>query len=69
MNITSDPTLPYGLGSFGWDDEGTPAHQVYLIKEGLLVDYLSDRETLLRLGIVLLVPVGVTAGGPCPLFV
>jgi len=28
MNITSDPTLPYGLGSFGWDDEGTPAHQV-----------------------------------------
>lgn len=50
MNITSDPTLPYGLGSFGWDDEGTPAHQVYLIKEGLLVDYLSDRETAAKIG-------------------
>jgi len=50
MNITSDPTLPYGLGSFGWDDEGTPAHQVYLIKEGLLVDYLSDRETSAQIG-------------------
>ncbi|WP_018963828.1 TldD/PmbA family protein [Coprothermobacter platensis] len=50
MNITSDPTLPYGLGSFGWDDEGTPAHQVYLIKEGLLVDYLSDRETSSQIG-------------------
>ena len=50
MNITSDPTLPYGLGSFGWDDEGTPAHQVYLIREGLLVDYLSDRETAAQIG-------------------
>ncbi|NPV88083.1 TldD/PmbA family protein [Coprothermobacteraceae bacterium] len=50
MNVTSDPTLPYGLGSFGWDDEGTPARQVFLIKDGVLVDFLSDRETAAQIG-------------------
>ena len=25
MNITIDPTIPGALGSFGFDDEGTPA--------------------------------------------
>ena len=24
MNITADPTTPLGLGTFGWDDEGSP---------------------------------------------
>ena len=27
MNITIDPTIPGALGSFGYDDEGTPADQ------------------------------------------
>ena len=33
MNITADATLPGALGSFGYDDEGTPAHPVDIVKE------------------------------------
>ena len=32
MNITADATLPGALGSFGYDDEGTPAHPVDIVK-------------------------------------
>ncbi len=45
VNITSDNTYPGGLGTYGYDDEGVPARKVYLIKEGILNDYLSSRDT------------------------
>jgi TldD protein len=45
MNITADATLPGGLGSFGYDDEGTPAQRVPIIREGILVGFLTNRET------------------------
>ena len=32
MNVTADATLPGALGSFGFDDEGTPAHPVDIVK-------------------------------------
>jgi TldD protein len=50
INVVSDPTHPYGLGSFGYDDEGVKAHKVDLIKDGILVGYLSSRETAARIG-------------------
>jgi TldD protein len=50
VNVTSDPSAPGGLGSYGYDDEGVPARPVPLIKNGVLVDYLSSRETAARLG-------------------
>ncbi|HEV7865287.1 MAG TPA: TldD/PmbA family protein, partial [Acidimicrobiia bacterium] len=34
MNITADATLPGALGTFGYDDEGTPAQRVDIVKEG-----------------------------------
>jgi TldD protein len=34
----------------GYDDEGIPAQDWYLVKNGVLVDYLTDRETAYRLG-------------------
>jgi TldD protein len=49
--VTADPTAPDGLGTFGFDDEGVPARPVVLIKDGVLVDYLSSRETAARLQI------------------
>jgi TldD protein len=51
VNIVADATVPGGLGTFGYDDEGTPAKKVYLVKEGMFVGYQSSRETaaLLRL--------------------
>ena len=34
LNVTADATLPGGLGTFGWDDEGSPACRTTLIEEG-----------------------------------
>ena len=50
VNVTTDATTPFGLGTFGYDDEGVPAQKVDLIKNGVLVGYLSSRETAARIG-------------------
>ncbi|MCK4385593.1 MAG: TldD/PmbA family protein [candidate division Zixibacteria bacterium] len=49
VNVTNDPTSPSGLGTFGYDDEGTKAHKSYVIKNGILTGYLSSRETAARI--------------------
>jgi len=51
VNIVADATVPGGLGTFGYDDEGTPAKKVYLVKEGLFVGYQSSRETAVDLNL------------------
>ncbi|HVL91506.1 MAG TPA: TldD/PmbA family protein, partial [Actinomycetota bacterium] len=43
INITADATLPGGLGTFGWDDEGVAAARTPLIEAGMLRAALSDR--------------------------
>ena len=45
VNIVADATEAEGLGTFGYDDEGTKAKQVYLVKNGLFSNYQSSRET------------------------
>ena len=45
VTITADATLPGGLGSFGYDDEGVPAQRVPLIEAGVLRNFQSSRET------------------------
>lgn len=50
VNVTTDATSPFGLGTFGYDDEGVPAQKIDLIREGLMVGYLSSRETAARIG-------------------
>ncbi len=49
-DIVADATVPGGLGSFGWDDEGVVAQRVPLITEGIFTGYLSSRETAPRIG-------------------
>jgi TldD protein len=49
-DIVADATVPGGLGSFGWDDEGVAAQSIPLIQEGMFVGYLSSRETAPRIG-------------------
>jgi TldD protein len=51
MNVTADATLPGALGSFGYDDEGTPAHPVDIIREGVWVGTLSGRDSAALAGI------------------
>ncbi len=45
MNITADATLPGALGSFGFDDEGTPAQRVDIVRDGRWVGVLSGRDS------------------------
>jgi len=50
VTVTNDPTAEYALGTFGWDDEGVRSHESNLIKNGILRNYLSSRETAARIG-------------------
>lgn len=45
MNVTADATLPGALGSFGFDDEGTPAQRVPIVDRGRWVGVLSGRDS------------------------
>ncbi len=49
VNIVADATVPAGLGTFGYDDEGTKAKKVYLVKKGIFSNYQSSRETATEL--------------------
>jgi len=51
VSVTADATIPGGLGTFAWDDEGVPATRVPLIVDGIFVDFLSSRETASVLGL------------------
>lgn len=44
MHITGDRTVPHGLSSVGWDDEGVQAQQFDIIRGGTLVGYQLDRR-------------------------
>lgn len=44
VNITADATLPGGLGTFGYDDEGVPAQRTQIVRDGAFVGYMTNRE-------------------------
>lgn len=50
MHVVADATLPHGLGSFGYDDEGVRARRYDLIVDGVLRNALSSRDTAPVLG-------------------
>ena len=51
VSITADASLPGGLGSFGWDDEGVPAQRTPIIVDGIFQDFISSRETASIIGV------------------
>ena len=50
VNIVADATVPGGLGTFGFDDEGIPAQRTPILSGGRLVNLLTSRETAPLLG-------------------
>jgi TldD protein len=50
VNVVNDSAHPFGLGTFGYDDEGVQASRSFLIKDGILVGYLGSRETASLIG-------------------
>src|SRR6267378_784422 len=51
LNVTYDPTKREELASFAYDDDGTPASKVFLIKSGILVTPLGGRLSQARAGL------------------
>jgi TldD protein len=50
MNIICDNTMPFGLCTRGWDDDGVEGQRWHIIKDGILVDYQTGRETCPAIG-------------------
>jgi predicted Zn-dependent protease len=51
LNVTFDPTLPEELASYAFDDDGTPAEKVYLIRNGILERPLGGALSQARAGL------------------
>jgi TldD protein len=49
VNLTADATVPGGLGSFGFDDEGVAAQHTPVVRNGMFLGYLTSRETARQL--------------------
>lgn len=50
VNIVADKTEEYTLGKVGYDDEGVPAKEWNLIKDGVLVNYQAIRDQVHIIG-------------------
>jgi TldD protein len=51
VNVACDMTCPKALATEGYDDEGTPARSVQLIRDGILVGYMAGRDTAAAAGV------------------
>jgi len=51
LNVSYDPTRREELASFAYDDDGTPAQKVFLIRNGMLVAPLGGRLSQARAGL------------------
>jgi TldD protein len=51
MTVIADATVPGGLGSYAWDDEGAPASATPIVSEGILRGFLTSRETAAMIGL------------------
>lgn len=50
LSVADDATIPARNGSFGIDDEGTPAERTVLIENGVLRSFLLDQRTAMITG-------------------
>ena len=50
VTIVADASSPFGMGTFGWDDEGVAAQAIPLVQNGIFVGYQTSRETAPRIG-------------------
>lgn len=50
VNVVDDPTVPGTIAYYEHDDEGVPARRRYLYKEGVIHEFLQNRETAAVMG-------------------
>ncbi|MCB1366701.1 MAG: metalloprotease TldD, partial [Rhodobacteraceae bacterium] len=51
VTVLDDGTIPDRRGSLSFDDEGTPSDKTTLIKDGVLVGYMQDRQNARLMGV------------------
>ncbi|MCD6368738.1 MAG: TldD/PmbA family protein [Thermoproteales archaeon] len=51
VTVYDDSTLPGGWGSLKYDDEGVPTRKRTLVEKGVLVGFITDRESAAKLGL------------------
>ncbi|MEJ3655770.1 TldD/PmbA family protein [Actinomycetes bacterium KLBMP 9759] len=51
MHVTGDRTVPHGLSTVGFDDDGVATTEWDLVRDGVLVGYQLDRTFAPRLGL------------------
>lgn len=49
LTVQADRSRPHGGATVGWDDEGVKPDDYTFIKEGVIVDYHTSRETAVQL--------------------
>lgn len=49
INFVGDNTLPQGLATHGFDDDGVPGQKWHIIKDGILQEYGSTRDTAMEI--------------------
>ncbi len=50
VNLVADSTVPTGLATYGYDDEGVAAQRWHIVKEGILTGYMTSRELVHEIG-------------------
>jgi TldD protein len=50
VNVVDDPTLERSFGRYDYDDEGVRSRRRYLIKNGMITEFLHNRSTAAELG-------------------
>ncbi len=51
VTVVDDPTLKNSYGYYLYDDEGVPARRRFLMKEGVINEFLHNRETAAEMGV------------------
>lgn len=51
INFVGDNTLSEGLATLGFDDDGVPGQKWHIIKDGILNEYGSTRDTAMEIGL------------------
>jgi len=51
VNLVADNTLPYGMSTCGYDDEGVEAQRWHIVKNGIFVGFSTSREVAHLIGL------------------
>ena len=51
LTVIDDPTIPNSYGFYLYDDEGVKARPRFLIRNGVITEFLHNRETAVKFGV------------------